>query len=445
MSLLHERSLVELLNSAVFLQAENRRTAIQTWIRDRMAPRRRIGRNWAYGGTFLEMRRRGKVLGQKLGQAIRDNDIDAALELVNDSVFRRFRNNGDFSTVLTEAFHDRFLSCDDCGEIMHADGDDIRWVYHDTPICLSCIDCDYQWSERMDTYVRNSDYENHDDYCEDDDGDDSLIGEYHSSNPRHIPSEYDKRKPKVLIGLELEVEINDRNNRESKAQELIDAIQCHTDKKGLDHRYCQLERDGSLDYGFEIVTGFTGLDVHRKQLEFFKNQWSGVRSHNTSTCGLHVHICKSDMTLYHGAKLILFINDEKNHSLIKALARRTESGYAKIKNKKDNIVWLKNARETRNPLNNLNADRYEALNFQNPNTIEFRLFKGTLRYETIQACLEFSFLSWHFTKDASIKDLTIEKFLEFINKPENRSDSIYLRSYLEHKGFNVFVPNKKTA
>jgi hypothetical protein len=151
------------------------------------------------------------------------------------------------------------------------------------------------------------------------------------------------------------------------------------------------------------------------------------------------------MTLYHGAKLILFVNDEKNHSLIKALARRTESGYAKIKNKKDNIVWLKNARETRNPLNNLNADRYEALNFQNPNTIEFRLFKGTLRYETIQACLEFSFLSWHFTKDASIKDLTISKFLEFINKPENRSDSIHLRSYLEQKGFNVFVPNKKIA
>jgi hypothetical protein len=445
MSLLHERSLVELLNNAVFIRSEDRRSGIQTWIRDRMAPRRRIGRNWAFGANFLEMRRRGKVLGQKLGQAIRDQDSDAALELINDSVFRRFRNNGDFANVLNNAFNDRFFNCEDCGEIMHADGDDIRWVYHDTPICQACADSDYQWSERMDTYVRNSDYENHDDYCEDNDGDDSIIGEYHSSNPRHIPSEYDKRKPKVLIGLELEVEINDRNNRESKAQELIDAIQCHTDAKGLDHRYCQLERDGSLDYGFEIVTGFTGLDVHRKQLEFFKNPWSGVRSHNTSTCGLHVHICKSDMTLYHGAKLILFINDEKNHSLIKALARRTESGYAKIKNKKDNIVWLKNARETRNPLNNLNADRYEALNFQNPNTIEFRLFKGTLRYETIQACLEFSFLSWHFTRNASIKDLTIEKFLEFINKPENRSDSIYLRSYLEHKGFNVFVPNKKTA
>jgi len=69
-----------------------------------------------------------------------------------------------------------------------------------------------------------------------------------------------------------------------------------------------------------------------------------------------------------------------------------------------------------------------------------------LKYETIQACLEFSFLSWHFTKDASIKDLTMSKFLEFINKPENRSDSIYLREYLQSKGFmNVFVPNKKVA
>ncbi len=31
-----------------------------------------------------------------------------------------------------------------------------------------------------------------------------------------------------------------------------------------------IEDDGSLNHGFELVTGYTGLDVHEKQLGFFK-------------------------------------------------------------------------------------------------------------------------------------------------------------------------------
>jgi len=442
------KSLAEMLKEAVIFSTEEKKRIIKDWINYRLTGYK----DYRYNSTYLrrdyvELKRSSQMLGGMLGQCYRDKDIETALSIINDRAFRTIRRRTDFISVLEKLFPGApFYSCEDCGEIMDSEGDRIHWAYESNAICLDCIEADYTYYDPEDTYIRNSDY--NDRLSDDnDDSDDSIIGEYHSSNPCHIPSTFDNRKPKVLIGLELEIEVSDRHERESKAEDMLNAIGTYRNEKtGSYYRYCQAERDGSLDYGFEIVTGFTGLDIHRQQLEYFKNPLSGLKSHNTSTCGLHVHICKSTMSLYHGAKLILFINDEKNSELIKTIARRSESGYAKIKNKKDNIVWLKQARETRNPLNNLNNDRYEALNFQNPNTIEFRLFKGTLKYETIQACLEFSFLSWHFTKDASIKDLTMSKFLEFINKPENRSDSIYLREYLQSKGFmNVFVPNKKTA
>jgi hypothetical protein len=442
------KSLAEMLKDAVIFDSGEKKRIIKDWINYRL----RDYKDYRYHSTYLrrdyvELKRSSQMLGGMLGQCYRDKDIETALSIINDRAFRTIRRRGDFISVLEKLFPEApFYSCDDCGEIMDSEGDRINWAYESNPICSDCIEADYTFYDPEDTYIRNSDY-NERLSEDDDDCDDSIIGEYHSSDPCHIPSTFDNRKPKVLIGLELEIEVSERHERESKAEHMLNVIGTYRNEKtGSYYRYCQAERDGSLDYGFEIVTGFTGLDIHRKQLEYFKNPLSGLKSHNTSTCGLHVHICKSTMSLYHGAKLILFINDEKNSELIKTIARRSESGYAKIKNKKDNIVWLKQARETRNPLNNLNNDRYEALNFQNPNTIEFRLFKGTLKYETIQACLEFSFLSWHFTKDASIKDLTSAKFLEFINKPENRSDSIYLREYLQSKGFmNVFVPNKKIA
>lgn len=442
------KSLAEMLKEAVILDAGEKKRIIKDWINYRL----RDYRDYRYHSTYLRrdyvyLKKSSQALGRMLGQCFRNKDIDTALSVINDRDFRTIRRRTDFISVLEKLFPGApFYSCEDCGEIMDSEGDRINWAYESNAICSDCIEADYTFYDPEDTYIRNSDY-NERVYDDDDDSDDSIIGEYHSSDPCHIPSAFDNRKPKVLIGLELEIEVSERHEREDKAGHMLNAIGTYRNEKtGSYYRYCQAERDGSLDYGFEIVTGFTGLDIHRKQLEYFKNPLSGLKSHNTSTCGLHVHICKSTMSLYHGAKLILFINDEKNSELIKTIARRSESGYAKIKNKKDNIVWLKQARETRNPLNNLNNDRYEALNFQNPNTIEFRLFKGTLKYETIQACLEFSFLSWHFTKDASIKDLTMSKFLEFINKPENRSDSIYLREYLQSKGFmNVFVPNKKIA
>jgi hypothetical protein len=152
------------------------------------------------------------------------------------------------------------------------------------------------------------------------------------------------------------------------------------------------------------------------------------------------------MSTLHGAKMILFINDQANHKLIKAIARRDSSDYAKIKNKMEDKYWLKDAigcKSKNAQLRSLNADRYEALNFKNTNTVEFRLFKGSLVYSTIMSCLEFTYATWFFCRESSNKNLTTDHFLKFICANENRADTRFLRAYLKAKGFDL--PEKNTV
>jgi hypothetical protein len=414
----------------------SRRDAVHYLIRNNLCKNQRIFRHFINDNySALMLRRSGqKTIGQMIGEAKREgcDDVGAILEWLNDYCNRSVRSTFCWEDILNELFSVDIVRCSDCNSLEH--NDNVHWAYNDYIICESCRDRNYNWSDYRDTYVRDDD---------DEADEDGVIGEYHSSSESFdgIPSLHDKRKKPIYLGLELEVEVNESADRSSKAQELLDAISNHrSDIDGSSYTYALCEHDGSLNHGFEIVTNYTGLDVHAKQLEFFKNRWRNVRSHDTSTCGLHIHICKSDMTLYHASKLVLFVNDPANERMIYALARRSSDSYAKFHDKKGDLNWLKGAKQyerKRDQLSALNGDRYEALNFQNSNTIEFRLFKGTLKYQTIMACLEFTYASWFFTLDASLNDLTTAKFLEFISKPENKQDTTHLRAYLTNKGFEL--------
>lgn len=354
--------------------------------------------------------------------AIKQADIRATLRHINN------HNIGnEWIEVLEDIFSEEFNSCDDCGVYTTYD-DSFGVSGSGDRYCSDCIS-------------------NYDDEDSEDDRGYEYIGSRHSSSHSlsRIPSAYDNRKPRVLLGMELELEVSDDYDLDNKAGHILENIGSYQNSEGNRFRYALIEEDCSIDRGFEIVTAYTGLDVHKKQLRFFKNRLHGCKSHNTSTCGLHVHICKSDMTTLHGAKMVLFINDPDNKQLVYALARRYENEYCKIHDKKEDKSWLKDALESnskRSQLLRLNWDRYEALNFHNEKTVEFRLYKGSLKYQTIMACLEFTFAVWHFTRTAGANELKTADFLSFICKPENRMDSRFLRSYLKTKGFHLDYESK---
>ena len=390
---------------------------------------------------FLQ-RAENKRVGHALAELIKNNDADTARDLLNDN--ERIRNRWTRSghhEALDEMFNAWFpdapevFTCDDCNYLEWED--DGHWAGDDNHICDPCTSDNYQWSDLQDTYITNEEWEEEQER-EQEEEDDSVIGDYHSSKRKleRIPSSFDKRKTPVLMGLELEMEVRS-GDREDHAVALLDAVGIHKS-----YRYACLEHDGSLNNGFELVTGWTGLDIHREQLQRFTTPIRGLKSHDTSTCGLHVHICKRDMTVYHAVKMVLFINDSGNQRLIRTLARRDSSRYSQVKNKKASFDWIKNAKQYENGgkkavLQMLNNDRYEALNFQNDRTIEFRLFKGTMRYETILACLEFTYATWFFCRDSGTNELTTLNFLEFISRPENLEDTKFLRQYLMEKQWTL--------
>lgn len=386
-------------------------------------------RNGGWLTNFISNKIKNFELGKAIAKAIRNSASDEAMELINESAihiseaYRLFEN----------AFDANVCWCDHCRKLVY--DEDCSSVDGDGSYCQHCLDEHYYWSDREDRYVSD---EYSDDY--DDDSSDGAIGGYHSSKRRlnKIPSSFDSRKPAVYLGMELEIEIRD-GDREERAEYLLDNLSLHKTSNEQKYLYALCENDGSLNHGFEMVTGWTGLDVHEKQLSFFKERFVGARSHDTKTCGLHVHISKADMSVLHGTKIIEFINDPANRLLIKAIARRDESRWCAFKDKKNNQEWKKFAvkhfkNNKEHQLSNLNQDRYEAVNFQNPATIEFRLFKGTLRFETIMACLQFAYATYFFCKKSSKAKLTTEQFLEYLCQAENLKDTKYLREYLDQKG-----------
>jgi hypothetical protein len=202
---------------------------------------------------------------------------------------------------------------------------------------------------------------------------------------------------KQFFGVELEVE-----GGQAKAREALNSL-------GRDFAICK--EDGSLYDGFEIVTAPATLDVQRERwARFFNGAQRGLRSFKTETCGLHVHCSRKPLTDLTVAKTVCFVNAAHNRRFMSVIAGRTSERWAQYKAKKlkDVVtVYRDNVLEDRFAPNGtyigcrptgetilrhsieVNESRYEAINLQNRETIEFRIFKGTLKRESLFKAIEF--------------------------------------------------------
>lgn len=245
------------------------------------------------------------------------------------------------------------------------------------------------------------------------------IGGYHSSKGK-VGTFVGDAKNAPFMGMELEMEVLESGKLEDKAMGVLRTLGV-VSWGGKASRYCATERDGSISYGFEMVTAPCTLDVHQQHLTNLAKCTEKMASHNTMTCGLHVHIDKRGTTALHRGKMVQFVNNPVNKELIVAVARRykPDVGYARIK-----------AKTILDGQDKYAKDRYEAVNLTNSKTIEFRIFKGTLRYESIMACLEFTLAVWKFAKFAGFNELTHKHFIDYISRPECAGETRYLRQIL---------------
>lgn len=186
-------------------------------------------------------------------------------------------------------------------------------------------------------------------------------------------------KPPHYYGVELEVELQDslRANRGLKAQEVVDLLK----------DFIIVKEDGSLRCGFEICSKPASLEEHYKRwMPFFDHLPSNLVSFNSAggNCGLHIHCSKKPLTLLTIAKMVVFVNSEVNQPRITTIAGRSGNVYCSYdKDMKYSAVKRIQSR------NLSRSNRYEAINLVNRDTIEFRIFKGTLKKESFFKALEF--------------------------------------------------------
>lgn len=166
-----------------------------------------------------------------------------------------------------------------------------------------------------------------------------------------------------------------------------------------------LKSDGSLHNGIEIVSHPISI------YEWDKQTWLGEAcqlvkdfgggSFNTETCGLHVHRGKKDLTDIHLSMLVvLFI---RLQPYFERFAQRRANGYCHYaffdekgnQGKLNGKVIYKTVKDAKGAA----VNRYQAINLQNIETIECRIFRGTLFTSSILAYIHFLHLLCEFVKD----------------------------------------------
>ena len=145
------------------------------------------------------------------------------------------------------------------------------------------------------------------------------------------------------------------------------------DNLGEDNVYCKA--DSSVQQGFEIVTHpctFTYHQTLQYERVFEELIKQGYRSHDVTTCGLHVHFNRTffgedKLTQDLNVSKLLYIF-EKYWPQIVMIARRDSNTYAKRffigANESPLDIYVKAK----------NTNKYGVINLQHPDTIEIRIF-----------------------------------------------------------------------
>jgi len=389
---------------------------------------------------------------------------DCNCEIQNNEAYEIEDERGETRT-LCESCYNHYNTCASCGCqvyendcIYSNDGDCYcENCYHNT--FTTCENCGYEIAYDYANYYNNC-Y-----YCDDcyndlDTYDDYIIKSYHN---RDIPITFKyldnelvnglTKDDLIYYGFELEIENKECKDNNEMANEIRNK-----------YRYLELvfEYDGSLNNGFEIISQpmtMAYIKEHKNDIKEILDllKENGFASHDTNTCGLHIHFSRvafKDNEDKNIQKLELFFETFKNE--IKTFSRRTRFNYCAFLSDM-NITDLKNNDKYFKSGTILKDYYYDyrghsiAINTQNANTLELRIFKGTLKYETFMATLEFAN-----NLVLSIKNKPTRKisFTNVINYQETEylkryceEKNIYNSTYLNDETKNVFkeLDNKRLA
>lgn len=271
--------------------------------------------------------------------------------------------------------------CDCCG----------RWTRDASEVsdvaewwCDECLDEHAHYCNHCDNYVTGDNWNYSAGMCDNCAEEMDRIPDYHSA--RNNGFETFGSEP--YIGRELEVEkAHSATPCGAMARAVCDLM------NDIGERV-QVEHDGSLRNGFEMVFSPHAVESWNKDLfasALDRLQEAGYRSHDPGTCGYHVHLSRlwfgSDVKRQ-ARNIAHFVNAfNANYDTLVRIARRTTETAEQWARRNDTGRY--GDRYTGSPAvkycKSKKAGRYQAVNLDNPHTVEIRLCRGSLKREALEA------------------------------------------------------------
>jgi len=217
----------------------------------------------------------------------------------------------------------------------------------------------------------------------------------------------------LLLGCEIEVAGNEKEpNREEVVKKCIQIINGSEDDTE------------DLIYSTSDSTVQIELDTMPCSFEFHKNKMNykelfkyldelGYKGHDCNSAGLHIHACrsylgKSELVQQLTISKILYILEKFNDEIC-VIARRNNSYSQFAGNKKDekSVIELYTKYKDKG--------KHVALNLKHKDSVEFRCFKSTLKYETFMLTLEFVKNIIDYAKSINIEEIEMIQWSDLMN------------------------------
>jgi hypothetical protein len=251
-------------------------------------------------------------------------------------------------------------------------------------------DCEEYWCEHHAAFYTNwcdcGDYpgrvsEGHycESYCDDEYdegyGHDEIMDYSYRPTPNFLKAA-GQPKGRTYLGVEIETEAT------YSIDDGVDALRRH-----FDNGEFYLKHDGSIDHGFEMVSHPATLEWWQENEDRLQDAMSdmrsvGMRSWNTETCGIHVHLSLKafDTESHQWLFQQLFY---RNADRLEAYAGRDTGEWGNLHQNKGYVGRAMRAKKS-----GLGTDRYVACNLNPSRTIEIRIFRGSLNPDRILADIE---------------------------------------------------------
>ena len=341
-----------------------------------------------------------KIICSHCGAEITDDDYS----MVNGQI------------VCSECVEQHTTICDSCGAIIWTSesyGDDY------TTLCHHCYQNHYTRCSICNLLL-------HEDDCYNLNGEDLCNDCYHDEvdKCRNI-HDYSYKPEPIFYGessryFGVELEIDGAGKDDDNAEELLKIANFDGVKEQM-----FVKSDGSLDDGMEIVTHPMTLDYHKHFCweRIMKRAIAlGYRSHQTSTCGLHIHVNRNSLSDNYDeqesiiSRILYFVEQHWNELL--KFSRRSEATMSRWASR---YGYENTPRAILDKAKKGNYGRYAAVNLCNYSTIEFRLFRGTLKHNTLIAALQLVNEICNaavYMSDDEIQKLSWSEFVSDINDTE---------------------------